>query len=739
MILSHGTASLALTNEILSVLPRNFFGTRGGVGLRGLFYGLVPTVLTVVVLMHLIGSEPVEVWNSVDIGPVTPAGGSSYEESTDRFTLQGSGSDIWGTGDAFHFVHQSLEGDGALTVLVESLQNTHAWAKAGLMFRDGSEVGAVNAALFVTPGNGITFQRRRISGASTVSTSISGLQAPRWLKLERRGSVVAAFYSTDGEDWTLIGTDTLLFPQSVLGGLAVTSHANGQISTAEFRDLRWDTTAGQPLPEEAWRSGDVGAPAQPGLTDYENGAFTIRGSGNDIWGTRDNFHFVSQRLEGEGQIIARIESQQNTDLWAKTGLMLRVGREDSARNVGLFLTPGHGVVMQNRSVTGGTTQSKSVAPAMISPWLRLDRYAGRVDAYLSSDGLVWTWVHSVDFPAEEALEMGLAVCSHAPVLSRSVLDSVSIRRDGRVRGLLGHYYDDSNFGSPVAERLDGNIRFDWKNLAPLPGMGADTFSIRWQGRVVPQFSETYTFSTVSDDGVRLRVDGQLLIDDWTSHAATRRSGSISLEAGQKYEIELEYFEARGNASVSLLWASASRSEEVIPPDRLLPPPMDSDGDGLLDEVEEFHGLNPRDPADALADADGDGLSNAQEIEAGTKLDVADTDGDTIPDGWERSHGLNPLNPQDALLDMDGDGLSNLQEYQLGTDPRSRHSDEDGLEDGRGRSGLVLWERWSEQEIISNQIQDFRRYGKYPQSPNERRYLSQFEIPPATSRVGREAG
>src|SRR5262249_802748 len=86
--------------------------------------------------------------------------------------------------------------------------------------------------------------------------------------------------------------------------------------------------------------------------------------------------------------------------------------------------------------------------------------------------------------------------------------------------------------------------------------------------VQAQYSETYTFYTESDDGVRLWVNGQLLVDNWTDHAPTENSGTIALVAGQKYDIKMEFYENGGGAGAHLLWSSASTATQAVPTSQL---------------------------------------------------------------------------------------------------------------------------------------------------------------------------
>jgi hypothetical protein len=137
-------------------------------------------------------------------------------------------------------------------------------------------------------------------------------------------------------------------------------------------------------------------------------------------------------------------------------------------------------------------------------------------------------------------------------------------------GLQGSYYDNRDLTSLKLTRTDPTVNFNWSKGAPDSSMGADTFSVRWVGQVRPRYSETYTFYTQSDDGVRLWVNGTLIIDSWVNQSLTERKGTIALEAGKLYAIKLEYFEYNGNAVVKLLWSSARQVKEIVPQSQLFP-------------------------------------------------------------------------------------------------------------------------------------------------------------------------
>lgn len=141
-------------------------------------------------------------------------------------------------------------------------------------------------------------------------------------------------------------------------------------------------------------------------------------------------------------------------------------------------------------------------------------------------------------------------------------------RSWHQNGLAATFFDNNNFTGPSITRRDPRVNFDWGAGAPDPFIGPDDFSVRWEGQVWAGYSETYTFYTLSDDGVRLWVNNQLLIDNWSYHGPTENSASINLVRGQKYNIKLEYFEGGGGATMKLSWSSPSQTKQIIPEDRL---------------------------------------------------------------------------------------------------------------------------------------------------------------------------
>jgi hypothetical protein len=132
-------------------------------------------------------------------------------------------------------------------------------------------------------------------------------------------------------------------------------------------------------------------------------------------------------------------------------------------------------------------------------------------------------------------------------------------------GLTGNYFNRAIFLEHKLTRVDPEIDFDWFVWSPDKSIDSNWYAVRWTGKVIPENSEPYTFYTRADDGTRLWINGRLVIDDWQEHSTTERaSTTLSLTAGQQYDIKLEYYEANGASDVQLLWSSNHTPKAVIP-------------------------------------------------------------------------------------------------------------------------------------------------------------------------------
>ena len=142
----------------------------------------------------------------------------------------------------------------------------------------------------------------------------------------------------------------------------------------------------------------------------------------------------------------------------------------------------------------------------------------------------------------------------APSVDRSF--AVTAPPTGNGTGLTGNYFNNMDFTAAALQRVDPVIDFNWGTGSPDPSMGVETFSVRWEGDIQANYSEVYTFYITTDDGMRLWVNNQLIIDRFIDQAPTTHSATIALTAGQNAPIRLDYYENGGGAVARLEWSSA---------------------------------------------------------------------------------------------------------------------------------------------------------------------------------------
>ena len=189
-----------------------------------------------------------------DIGGATPAGTCSA--GADVFTVSGSGRDIWDNGDSFYYVYLPLAGDGEIAARVVSMTNTNAWAKCGVMIRETLDAESKNAFCYMASEHGKSIQNRRQTNDRSWHSNTEGYSVPYWVRLVRQGDTFSYYHSDDGVDWMLQPASgetsnpvTIPMNESVYIGLAVTSHANGQLCTAVFDNVMFGNEVASDLAE----------------------------------------------------------------------------------------------------------------------------------------------------------------------------------------------------------------------------------------------------------------------------------------------------------------------------------------------------------------------------------------------------------------------------------------------------------------------------------------------------------
>lgn len=364
-------------------------------------------------------------WKNQDIGSVGLTGSASYSGTT--FSATGSGADIWGTADGFQYVYQPITGNVEIVARMTGEQNTNQYAKAGVMLREALTASSAHVILDVVPSGSVEFMTRAAAGGATSYLAGSTQAAPAWLKLNRVGSTVTAAVSADGATWRTVGSTTVSMATTMYVGLAVTSHSTTVRNTATFDAVSVTPLTSATLPAP-WANQDLGSVGLAGSTSYSAGQFTVTGAGSDIWGSADSFQFAYQPLNGDGQITARMAGEQNTNTYAKAGVMLRSTLTAGSADVILDVVPNGSVEFMARTAAGGSTTYLGGTTQAPPTWLRLVRSGTTVTASVSADGVTWRTVGTTSVSLGTSVYAGLAVTSHNTSLRNTArFDNVTVK------------------------------------------------------------------------------------------------------------------------------------------------------------------------------------------------------------------------------------------------------------------------------------------------------------------------
>lgn len=195
---------------------------------------------------------------------------------------------------------------------------------------------------------------------------------------------------------------------------------------------------------------------------------------------------------------------------------------------------------------------------------------GRVGIRRLSDGVV----------AEVAGGQQLAVVANGPLRSETTPVIASANSAAVGTGLFGQYFDDIEMTKPVFSRIDRDLYLNFgRDGSPDPRIEPSTFAIRWTGELQPKVSGRHVILCQVDDGVRIRIDGRLIMDDWRVYEPRWIRAEVDLDAGRRHALEVEYYQDKERTIIQLWWQAKGVPQEIIPTSQLFPvrPPGAIDG------------------------------------------------------------------------------------------------------------------------------------------------------------------
>ncbi|SEM06442.1 Por secretion system C-terminal sorting domain-containing protein [Aquimarina amphilecti] len=272
-------------------------------------------------------------WENTDVGNPLISGNASYDNGT--FTVNGTGADIWGQSDQFHYVYQPLNGNGEIIAKIESVDNTNNWAKAGVMIRETLNPGSKHGMLVASYSEGIAFQRRTATGGVTTHTGAAGSPS-LWLKLVRLDATLTAHQSINGNNWTKVGEDTIDMANDIYIGLATTSHNEQAICSAVFNDVQVKGTIETNVEITIDGNDTDWSSVEPISTNGAGGLTSLK-----AYDDKDYIYLLAQGTMNTNYIFF-INTDNSTTTGYKNGLWSPEGSDYSIENGSLFQYSGSG-------------------------------------------------------------------------------------------------------------------------------------------------------------------------------------------------------------------------------------------------------------------------------------------------------------------------------------------------------------------------------------------------------------
>jgi hypothetical protein len=373
---------------------------------------------------NTVGSDVVSVsvdntQETLDLSTIdtTGLGNASFSGSNGDYTIEAAGADVWKHDDAYGAVYEAdVSGDVVAQTTVQSQENTHRWAKAGIMIANditAAESSAGDFIVAVTPENGFIIDwDHNGDGFLSEHAGMGTTTYPCELRVRKYGTEFTADYSTDGgSTWTEVGRVSISNVQDTQDiGIFATSHDVNTKSTAEFADFQTNSMGLTTI--DTTGAGNASFSGSDG--DY-----VIKSAGADVW-KHDDAYGAIYEANVSGDVIARttVQSQENTHRWAKAGIMIAndiTAAESSAGDFIVAVTPENGFITDWDHNGDGFLSEHAETGATEYPCdLRVTKSGTEFTADYSTDGgSTWTEINSVSIShTKEIQDVGVFATSH---------------------------------------------------------------------------------------------------------------------------------------------------------------------------------------------------------------------------------------------------------------------------------------------------------------------------------------
>ncbi|MBK5296894.1 MAG: hypothetical protein JJE40_07040 [Vicinamibacteria bacterium] len=369
--------------------------------------------------------------NSDDVGAPPLKGSAQFDAATGQYRITGSGADIWGKADQFHYVWREMSGNLAITATAKFATDGIPHRKAVIMLRKSLDMDSpfVHLAIHGDGMPAVQFRNARADNTNTVDFPVEG--PGTWtLKLVRQGTAITVWSAKDGAPLKELGHTLNQMGSPILVGLGVSSHTQEATNTVLFSDVSVEQL---PAPAERrgtlgvfTNSGDVGGPAIKGAATFgpSSGQYRITGAGANIWAKQDQFQFVWREMTGSFAVTGTMRFLGQGAEHRKAGIMVRQSLDADATYADVVVH-GNGMAgLQWRSRKGEDTNTFDLpieGPGTFR--VKLVRTGVRVYMYIARDGAELKEIAHTEVSFQNPVLVGLVVCSHNADASDTVLFS----------------------------------------------------------------------------------------------------------------------------------------------------------------------------------------------------------------------------------------------------------------------------------------------------------------------------